>query len=60
MRALRFAAREAITDALERGWKPGPVVGLVHSLEAGRHRDMWSDFYRSDAAARSVRVSGST
>ena len=40
MRALRFAAREAITDALERGWKPGPVVGLVHSIEAGRRRDL--------------------
>src|ERR1700683_2275794 len=26
MRAARFAAREAIGDALERGWKPGPVV----------------------------------
>jgi 3-oxoacyl-[acyl-carrier-protein] synthase II len=35
MRAARFAAREAITDALERGWKPGPVVGLIHSIEAG-------------------------
>jgi 3-oxoacyl-[acyl-carrier-protein] synthase II len=46
MRAARFAAREAITDALERGWKPGPVVGLVHSLEAG-DIETWSEFYRS-------------
>ncbi len=46
MQALRFAAREAITDALERGWKPGPVVGVVHSLEKG-DIDMWSEFYQS-------------
>jgi 3-oxoacyl-[acyl-carrier-protein] synthase II len=45
MRAARFAAREAITDALERGWKPGPVVGLIHSIEAG-DIETWSAFYR--------------
>jgi len=47
MQALRFSAREAITDAYERGWKPGPVVGVVHSLVLG-DVDMWSEFYRSD------------
>ena len=46
MQALRFAAREAITDAYERGWEPGPCVGVVHSLVLG-DVDMWSDFYRS-------------
>jgi 3-oxoacyl-[acyl-carrier-protein] synthase II len=46
MRAARFAAREAVADALERGWKPGPVVGLVHSLEGG-DIETWSEFYRS-------------
>ena len=46
MRAARFAAREAIADALERGWKPGPVVGLVHSIEAG-DIETWSNFYKS-------------
>src|SRR5580700_10695254 len=46
MRAARFAAREAISDALERGWKPGPVVGLVHSIEAG-DIETWSEFYKS-------------
>lgn len=46
MRAARFAAREAIGDALERGWKPGKVVGLVHSIEAG-DIETWSAFYRS-------------
>jgi 3-oxoacyl-[acyl-carrier-protein] synthase II len=46
MQAARFAAREAIADALERGWKPGRVVGLVHSIEAG-DIESWSEFYRS-------------
>jgi 3-oxoacyl-[acyl-carrier-protein] synthase II len=46
MRAARAAAREAISDAMERGWKPGPVVGLVHSIEAG-DIETWSKFYRS-------------
>ena len=46
MQSLRFAAREAITDALERGWKPGPVVGVVHSIVLG-DVEMWSEFYRS-------------
>ncbi len=49
MQALRFAAREAITDAYERGWKPGRTVGVVHSLVLG-DVDMWSDFYRSAEA----------
>lgn len=45
MQAFRFAAREAIIDATERGWEPGPVVGVVHSLEKG-DVDMWSDYYQ--------------
>ena len=49
MQAARFAAHEAITDALERGWKPGPVVGVVHSLEAG-DIETWSEFYRPGRA----------
>ncbi len=47
MRALRFAAREAVTDAFERGWKPGPVVGLVHGIESG-DMETWRDFYQSE------------
>lgn len=47
-RALRFAAREAITDAMDRGWRPGPVVGVVHSLVLG-DVEMWGDFHRSQA-----------
>ncbi len=46
MQAARFAGREAVNDALERGWKPGRVVGLVHSIEAG-DIESWSEFYRS-------------
>jgi 3-oxoacyl-[acyl-carrier-protein] synthase II len=48
MRSLRFAGREAIADARERGWEPGPVVGLVHSIELGEV-EMWHDFHRSEA-----------
>ena len=44
MQALRFAAREAITDATERGWEPGRVVGVVHSMVLG-DAEMWSDYY---------------
>jgi 3-oxoacyl-[acyl-carrier-protein] synthase II len=46
MQAARFAGREAVDDARERGWKPGKVVGLVHSIEAG-DIESWSEFYRS-------------
>ena len=53
MQALRYSAREAISDARERGWKPGPVVGVVHSLVLG-DGDMWSEDYRS--AAERVRA----
>jgi 3-oxoacyl-[acyl-carrier-protein] synthase II len=47
MQALRFAAREAVRDATERGWKPGRVVGLVHSLVLG-DAELWSEFYRAN------------
>ena len=47
MRSLRFAAREAITDAQQRGWRPGPVVGVVHCLVLG-DVEMWADFHRSE------------
>ncbi|MGH9080908.1 MAG: beta-ketoacyl synthase N-terminal-like domain-containing protein, partial [Acidimicrobiales bacterium] len=49
MRSVRFTAREAVTNALDRGWKPGPVVGLVHSLEKG-DVEMWSEFYKSGSS----------
>ena len=34
-RAMRAAAREAITDAFARGWTPGRRVGLVHACVLG-------------------------
>ncbi len=34
-RAMRSAAREAIEDAAERGWRPGSRVGLVHACVLG-------------------------
>lgn len=54
MRALRFAAREAIADAMERGWRPGPVVGVVHSMVLG-DVEMWRDYYRSDTGTTTGR-----
>ena len=53
-RALRFAAREAIADARERGWRPGPVVGIVHSMVLG-DVEMWRDFYRFEGTRTSPR-----
>ena len=53
MQALRFSAREAITDANERGWKPGKVVGVVHSIVLG-DVEMWSEYYHE--APERVRV----
>jgi 3-oxoacyl-[acyl-carrier-protein] synthase II len=46
-RALRFAVREALEDAHERGWKPGPTVGLVHATVLG-DTELWCDFHQTD------------
>jgi 3-oxoacyl-[acyl-carrier-protein] synthase II len=54
MRAIRFAAREAISDATERGWRPGPVVGVVHSMVLG-DVELWRDYYRAEAGTVSGR-----
>lgn len=35
VRALRAAAREAVSDAIERGWSPGPQVGLIIAATNG-------------------------
>lgn len=32
-RALRFAAHEALSDAEDRGWRPGEAVGLIHGAD---------------------------
>lgn len=42
--AVSEAADEAVDDALERGWRPGPVVGVVHAVVLGEV-DLWKDFY---------------
>ena len=43
-RATETAVDEAIDDATERGWKPGPVVGLIHAIVLGEV-DGWREFY---------------
>lgn len=53
-RALRGAAREAIENALARGWKPGRRVGLVHAVVLGEV-DEWRNFYLRDGGMRRVR-----
>lgn len=53
-RAMRAAAREAIEDALRRGWCRGRRVGLLHAVVLGEV-DLWKDFYlaeRGDLKAR--------
>jgi 3-oxoacyl-[acyl-carrier-protein] synthase II len=45
--ALRFSGREAITDARERGWQPGPVVGVIHSVALG-DVETFRDYYRHE------------
>jgi 3-oxoacyl-[acyl-carrier-protein] synthase II len=53
-RAMRAAAREAITDAYVRGWTPGPRVGLLHALVVPEV-ETWRDFYLVDGGRRRVR-----
>jgi 3-oxoacyl-[acyl-carrier-protein] synthase II len=43
-RALNASAREAIDDAMGRGWVPGSTVGLVHAFAVGEI-DLWKDLY---------------
>lgn len=51
-RAVLTAAAEAWADARERGWVPGPRVGLVHAAVLGDVRH-WRDF--SDPAGPEFR-----
>jgi len=44
MRAVRFAAREAIESAFDRGWRPGRTVGLVHGVVLG-DVDHWREYH---------------
>lgn len=52
-RAMRAAAREALTDATECGWVPGRRVGLLHAVVISEVAG-WRDFYLKDAAQRRV------
>ncbi|WP_225729533.1 MULTISPECIES: beta-ketoacyl synthase N-terminal-like domain-containing protein [unclassified Nocardia] len=53
-RAMHESAREAIDDALERGWRPGRTVGLVHAIVLGDVVN-WRDFYLVDHGHRRSR-----
>lgn len=53
-RAMRGSAREAIEDALDRGWKPGRKVGLLHAVVLG-DVDEWRSFYLDEGGQRRVR-----
>lgn len=53
-RAMHESAREAITDALGRGWQPGRTVGLLHAIVLGDVVN-WRDFYLVDHGRRRPR-----
>ncbi len=42
--AVRHAAREAVHNAQDRGWRPGRVVGVIHGLVLGDVR-AWREFH---------------
>ena len=42
--AVSEAADEAIDNALDRGWRPGPVVGVIHAIVLGEV-ELWKEFY---------------
>jgi 3-oxoacyl-[acyl-carrier-protein] synthase II len=43
-RSVRHAAREAVHNALDRGWRPGRVVGVIHGQVLG-DVDAWRSFH---------------
>lgn len=53
-RAMRAAAREAITDACDRGWMPGRRVGVLHAVVLPEIEG-WREFYLTDGGRRRVR-----
>src|ERR1700742_5060307 len=53
-RAMRAAAREAITDAEQRGWTPGRRVGVLHALVLPEIEE-WRSFYVVDHGRRRSR-----
>src|ERR1700683_1080432 len=44
-RATRHAVREAFSDAYDRGWRPGEVVGLINGVVLG-DVGSWRGFHR--------------
>ncbi|HKS45427.1 MAG TPA: beta-ketoacyl synthase N-terminal-like domain-containing protein [Amycolatopsis sp.] len=50
-KSVRAAAREAVLDAFERGWRPGPRVGVVHG-EVLHDTLSWAEFYASNRFGR--------
>ena len=53
-RAMRAAAREAVTDAGDRGWTPGRRVGVLHAVVLPE-AEGWRAFYTDDGGRRRVR-----
>jgi 3-oxoacyl-[acyl-carrier-protein] synthase II len=53
-RSMRATVREAIADAVARGWSPGHRVGLVHAVVLGEV-DLWRSFYLERAGRLSIR-----
>jgi 3-oxoacyl-[acyl-carrier-protein] synthase II len=53
-RAMRSAAREALSDAAVRGWTPGRRVGLLHAVVVPEVEG-WRQFYVVEGGQRSVR-----
>ncbi|WP_245568564.1 beta-ketoacyl synthase N-terminal-like domain-containing protein [Nocardia concava] len=51
IRAIMGAAREAVGDATDRGWRPGRTVGLLHAIVLGNVPE-WRDFYTVDGGRR--------
>ena len=45
--AVRASGREAVENALDRGWRPGKVIGLIHGLVLG-DVDAWRSYHHRD------------
>jgi 3-oxoacyl-[acyl-carrier-protein] synthase II len=52
--AVRAAGREAVENALDRGWRPGRVVGVIHGYVLG-DVDAWRSYHHRDGFQASKR-----
>jgi 3-oxoacyl-[acyl-carrier-protein] synthase II len=43
-RVVRYTAREAVTNAVDRGWRPRGTVGVIHGIVLG-DVDMWASYH---------------